>query len=80
MDTAHTIDEVLRRARRDRAELPPPPIRRAIRIAAGLPQRAVAEAIEVSRATVTRYELGVREPRGDTRRKYAAALERMRRV
>jgi DNA-binding XRE family transcriptional regulator len=80
MDTALAIDNVLQRAARDRVELPPPPVRRAIRVAAGLPQGAVAEAIEVSRASVTRYELGVREPRGDTRRKYAAALERMRRV
>jgi DNA-binding XRE family transcriptional regulator len=78
MDTAQAIDEVLRNARRDRIELPPPPVRRAIRVAAGLPQGAVARAIEVSRATVTRYELGIREPRGDTRTKYAAALERMR--
>jgi DNA-binding transcriptional regulator YiaG len=80
MDTALAIDEVLREAARHRVELPPPPVRRAIRVAAGLPQQAVARAIEVSRATVTRYELGVREPRGDTRRRYAEALEQMRRV
>jgi DNA-binding XRE family transcriptional regulator len=80
MDTAQAIDEVLRNARCDRIELPPPPVRRAIRVAAGLPQGAVARAIDVSRATVTRYELGVREPRGEVRRRYAEALERMRRV
>jgi DNA-binding XRE family transcriptional regulator len=80
MDTALAIDEVLQRAANDRIELPSPPVRRAIRVAAGLPQEAVARAIEVSRATVTRYELGVREPRGDTRRRYAEALQRMRRV
>lgn len=62
------------------ARLPQPRVRKALRIAAGLTQADVAGSIGVTRVTVSRWETGVREPRGALRRSYAEALEVMRDV
>ena len=70
-----TLACALTRARRRR--LPDPAIRRLLRERAGLSQRELAEALGVSRPTVTRWELGQRVPQGDLAERYAAALERL---
>jgi predicted transcriptional regulator len=80
MNAAHAMRQVVEETRRERVPLPSPPVRRAIRVASGATQSAVAGAIEVTRASIARYELGTREPRGAIRRRYAEALDELRRV
>jgi transcriptional regulator with XRE-family HTH domain len=63
-----------------RTSLPPPVQRRAIRVLAGATQQDVAFAIGTTRAAVTRYENGTREPRGELRLRYAEVLEVLRGV
>ena len=66
--------------RRTRRRLPDPRARRLLREKAGLSQQDLAEAVEVSRAAVSRWELGERNPRvGPTLDSYMAALERLER-
>jgi DNA-binding transcriptional regulator YiaG len=73
IDAMDPLDAALTRARRRR--LPDPAIRRLLREQAGLSQDELAEALGVSRPTVTRWELGQRTPRGDLAERYAAALD-----
>ena len=47
-------------------------------MAAGAAQRRVAEELGVDRVTVTRWELGMRTPRGELRTLYAELLEDLR--
>ena len=54
---------------------PPPEVRRNLRERAGLLQRDIAGAIGVDRASVSRYELGTREPSGKVVRRYASVLD-----
>jgi transcriptional regulator with XRE-family HTH domain len=68
------LSEAIRAARARRA-LPAPRVRRLVREAAGLSQQAVADALGVTRATVTRYEGGLRSPRDPGA--YLAVLERL---
>jgi DNA-binding XRE family transcriptional regulator len=74
-----SIDEILHQAAARNVPLPPPPLRRATRTAAGLSQAEVAAVTGVDRATIARWELGTREPRGDLRVTYARVLEAIRR-
>jgi transcriptional regulator with XRE-family HTH domain len=60
--------------------LPPVVIRRALREAAGLSQNQLAQQIDVTRETVSRWETGSHEPTGDKRVAYAAALFELQRV
>jgi transcriptional regulator with XRE-family HTH domain len=71
------LSEVLAAAQARRVELPPPPVRRARRIAAGLIQDDLAAVLRVRRATIARWELGLREPRGELRRRYSEALDQL---
>jgi DNA-binding XRE family transcriptional regulator len=57
--------------------LPPPAVRREIRVGAGATQDEVATPCRVNRASVARWELGVREPRGETRIRYAKVLRQL---
>ena len=50
---------------------------RQIREAAGLPADALARQLEVTPATVTRWETGIRYPRGANARRYARLLRRL---
>ena len=70
------VDELLREAR-SRRSLPDPPIRRLLRERVGVSQEAVAQMLDVSRPTVTRWESGRRTPRGALLRGYADLLERL---
>ena len=63
-----------------RSALPSEGIRRAIRLSAGLTQAEMAQVLGTTRPTVTRYETGTREPRGEMRQRYAALLEELRGV
>jgi DNA-binding transcriptional regulator YiaG len=74
------IAAVLREAKVRNASLPAPEVRRAIRVALGLRQRDLAEVLGVDKATCSRWEAGVRNPRGRVRQDYAALLEALRRV
>lgn len=67
-------EELTRRADERSLPLPSPAAPRALRIAAGLAQSDLGAVIGVTRATITRYELGIREPRGPVRRAYRDAL------
>ena len=75
MDTRKAIQEVIA----DHPSLPSAGIRRALRERHGLSQRRIAEAVGVSREAITKYEAGDREPRGETRRRYAEALDELAR-
>ena len=70
------VDELLDQARVRRA-LPPAPVRRFLRERAGVTQAELAEVLGVERPTVTRYESGAREPRGELRIAYVGLLERL---
>jgi transcriptional regulator with XRE-family HTH domain len=71
------VDQLLADARRSR-QLPEPALRRLLRERAGLSQQQVADALGVSRPAVTRWENGIREPRGTTRRlAYLSLLDRL---
>jgi predicted transcriptional regulator len=65
---------------REPVPLPEPKVRRAIRESRGLRQLDLADVVGVSDVAICRYETGEREPRGETRRRYAEALEELRRV
>jgi transcriptional regulator with XRE-family HTH domain len=73
------ISEILRRAEARNLALPSPPLRRALREEKALTQADVAQVLGVDRATVARYELGTRSPRGDIRRRYAEVLAELAR-
>jgi transcriptional regulator with XRE-family HTH domain len=60
------------RAHRD---LPPPAFRRALRESAGLSQEDVAQAVGVRRESVSRWETGIRAPRGQLLVAYTEVLE-----
>jgi len=68
------IEEVLANRR-----LPAPGIARAIRREAGVSQLRLATEIGCTRGTVARWELGIRQPRGEMRRRYTELLEELRR-
>ena len=64
-----------------RAErLPSPLIARAIRESADVTQERVADALEVHRLTVARWESGERRPRGANRAAYARLLRELQEV
>lgn len=65
-------------SRRD--SLPDPEVARALRRAAGLTVRELADALDVTAPTISRWERGLRHPRGQLRERYAGALEELRRV
>lgn len=71
-----TLDRLLREANA-RQQLPDPKIRRWLREQARLSQRDVAEVLGVTRACVTRWETGAREPRGELLLRYAKLLQRL---
>jgi transcriptional regulator with XRE-family HTH domain len=56
--------DALRKKRHARAALPTPAVRRALRLDSGLAQQDVADALGVHRETVSRWERGIRTPRG----------------
>jgi transcriptional regulator with XRE-family HTH domain len=62
-----------------RRRLPDPKTRRALRQRAGLPQAAVARAVGVDRATISRWESGEREPGEAHLRSYIETLGRLAR-
>lgn len=58
--------------------LPPPEERRRLRISYGVTIQAVADAVGVSRMSVTAWERGSSEPTGANASKYAQLLQEMR--
>jgi transcriptional regulator with XRE-family HTH domain len=73
-----TTKSLLREVRA-RQGLPPPALRRELRRLAGLSLEAVAQACGgVNRVTVSRWEQGTRQPRGEQLLKYAEFLESLR--
>lgn len=58
--------------------LPSPAMRRAIREAAGASQEDVGQAVGVHRETVSRWERGLRRPRGEQLVSYVELLDRLR--
>lgn len=71
-----TLDQLVARAQARR--LPDTATRRLIRESAGVSQDELAEALGVTRPTLTRWESGKRRPRGAAADRYAAALNRLR--
>jgi DNA-binding XRE family transcriptional regulator len=67
------IAALLEKAQTSRG-LPPPAMRRALRQSAGLSQADVADVLDVTRATIARYELGQRTPKGELLEDYMAVL------
>ena len=78
IEVANVLDMALERAAARTIPLPPPPLRRALRITRHLTQDDLAGVLGVDRATVARWELGVREPRGNLRIAYASVLKALR--
>jgi transcriptional regulator with XRE-family HTH domain len=70
------IEELLDEAR-VRQSIPPVALRRLLRERAGLTQAELARAVGVDRATVSRWEAGIRSPRGGSRAAYGAVLQRL---
>lgn len=66
----------LRAARR----LPPPSVARAMREAADITQAELAQALNVHRLTVQRWETGACKPRGDAALRYARLLAELQEV
>jgi transcriptional regulator with XRE-family HTH domain len=60
-----------------RRRLPPPVTRRRLREGAGIPQEALAQAVGVDRATISRWETGEREPRARHLERYVEVLDRL---
>ena len=58
--------------------LPSPAVRRALRLAAGVAQIDVARDCRVTVPAVSRWERGLRTPRGEALTRYLAALDEMR--
>lgn len=73
MDASDLMHTVRRR------RLPDPAVRRALRIGAGVSQQELADVLGIDRASVCRYELGTRSPRGDLAARYAGLLRRLAR-
>ena len=72
------IEDALQAARA-RRQLPAPGTRRLIREQAGVTQEDVATAVNVSRAAVSRWESGDREPRRGVLGAYVSLLDRLKR-
>jgi transcriptional regulator with XRE-family HTH domain len=70
------LDGLLAHQRRART-LPPPEVRRLLRTRSGITVRQLAAAIGVSPAAVSRWETGLRTPRGGALETYSAALDRL---
>jgi transcriptional regulator with XRE-family HTH domain len=70
------LDTLLAKSR-TRLRLPEPAIRRLLRERARLSQADVAAVVGVDRASVARWELGSREPRGDLLDAYVEILDRL---
>lgn len=60
--------------------LPEPAVRRAIRQSGGLTLADFAQLLGVAKATISRWETGMREPQGEMRTAYAELLERLSQV
>jgi DNA-binding transcriptional regulator YiaG len=60
------------------SDLPPPEERARLRKAYGLSQAEVAEALGVKRASVSAWEQGRWDPRGDTRAEYVYLLREIK--
>ena len=73
---ATSLDDALAAARL-RRRLPDPALRRLIRQRAGVSQDAVAEALGIDRASVSRYESGRRTPCAAVLRRYLDVLDRL---
>jgi transcriptional regulator with XRE-family HTH domain len=71
--------DILIRKARARRSLPSPAVCRDLRLGAGITQAEIAEVLGVDRASVTRWESGTREPRGDVRLAYIDLLARLAR-
>ena len=70
------LDTVIAKIKSKQA-FPPPAVRRNLRERAGLTQHDVAGVLGIDRASVARYESGIREPRGEILRRYAEVLDRL---
>ena len=68
-------------SRKERAgRLPGPEYRRALRIEAQLTLEQVASELAVHRSAVSRWERGLRNPRGENRRRYSELLDELKEV
>jgi transcriptional regulator with XRE-family HTH domain len=67
--------EILRERVAVRRALVPPMRRRELRLQVGLTLREVADAVGADVATVSRWERGEREPRGEHLNRYVAVLQ-----
>ena len=68
------------KASRRESVLPEPVVRRLLREGAGLTQAELAAVLGVMRPTVSRWESGARDPKGEYRDRYRTALEELSRV
>ena len=71
-----TLEDLLSSKRR-RRELPPPAVRRLLRERRDLTQLDIARILGVDRVSVSRYEAGTREPRGEVLERYLEVLDRL---
>jgi DNA-binding transcriptional regulator YiaG len=62
---------------RESRRVPTPALARAIREEAGVSQARLAEELGVQRVTVTRWETGLRRPRGRLRAAYGRLLAQL---
>lgn len=68
------VGKLISKMRLKRA-FPSPAVRRHLRQRAGLTQQDIAKVLGTDRASVARYELGTREPRGEILKRYSELLD-----
>lgn len=61
-------------------QLPRPELRRALRLEAGLSLADLASRLDVHRSTISKWELGHREPRAANREAYASLLAELKKA
>ncbi len=73
-----TLTNALRHAQHKK-QLPAPATRRFLREKSGITQLSVARALGVTQTTISRYETGSRQPRGEALERYLSVLDRLAR-
>ncbi len=72
------LTNALRHAHQKR-QLPAPATRRFLREKVGITQLSLARALGITQATISRYETGSRQPRGEALERYLGVLDRLAR-
>lgn len=73
-----TLEDIIEKARA-RKDFPPPPIPALLRKQAGISQREIGEVCGVTESCISRWEAGLRVPRGEAGDRYVDLINRLAR-